>query len=71
MTNAAQDVVCAGQAGALRDEIMKAVLEELTDYIDPPMTTGLTVPLSDRLWIARRVAERVLGLVEHKVHDIC
>jgi hypothetical protein len=71
LTKVPQSVGCVRQAGALKDEIMKAILAELDDYVDPPMTTGLTVPRSDRLWIARRAAERVLALVEHKGTDIC
>jgi hypothetical protein len=70
MTNAAQDAVCAEQASALRDGIMKAILAELDDYLDPPMTTGLTVPRSDRLWIAGCAALRVLALVGRRGHDI-
>ena len=46
--------------GSLRDDVIAAVLAELDDYIDPPMATGLTIPQSDRLWIARRAAQRVL-----------
>lgn len=45
---------------SLRDVVIAAILAELDDYIDPPMVTGLTVPQSDRLWIARRAAQRVL-----------
>ena len=52
----------AGPAGALKAAITAAVIAELDEYIDPPTVTGLTVPRSDRLWIARRVAGRVVRL---------
>jgi len=43
--------------------IIDAVLAGLSEFIDPPMTSGITIVPDDRLWIARRVAERVVGRV--------
>jgi hypothetical protein len=51
------------EKGPLRDAVVAAVLAELDDYIDPPMVTGLTVPQSDRLWIARSRSATSVGPV--------
>jgi hypothetical protein len=47
----------------IQDAIIAAILAEIDDCIDRPMVTGLTVPQSHRLWIARRASQRVMDLV--------
>jgi hypothetical protein len=67
MVHGVPEALRGGGAGApeptgciTRDCIVQAVLAELSDFIDPPMVSGITVPPNERLWIARRVADRVL-----------
>ncbi|HEX4410527.1 MAG TPA: hypothetical protein VH206_17285 [Xanthobacteraceae bacterium] len=50
----------------LEEIVTAAVLAELNDFIDPPMTTGLTVVPEDRALIAHRVAQRVSRQFENK-----
>jgi AraC-like DNA-binding protein len=41
--------------------IIDAVLAGLSEFIDPPMTSRITIAPDERLWIARRVADEVMG----------
>lgn len=56
--------MCVGSARSLcvgERPIIDAVLAGLSEFIDPPMTSRITIAPDERLWIARRVADEVMG----------
>ena len=56
--------LCVGSARSLcvgERPIIDAVLAGLSEFIDPPMTSRITIAPDERLWIARRVADEVMG----------
>ncbi len=49
-----------GQGDVNAEALVEAILSELNDFIDPPMTTGIGISPDDRLWLAQRVAKRIV-----------